>query len=521
MLKVVLIDDEAVILLGLKKLIDWNRLGFMIVGEAKDGEEGLEVIRETKPDVVISDIAMPGLSGIEMLKQLSGSSIEVKTIFLSGYQEFSYAKEALRYGAVDYLLKPVSPADLTQVLQEVTRQIQEEHSYHMLRKKDSPAELLFQKMQQENRSDMVRNLLEDLNDGDKNQGAVCAALKLFIKNSQSMEENKSLLRFEIYEFIQEYLENQLHGFIIKKDLAACYVILPEENDRGKLKKQLNILADSLRSIYAVEVVVGVGAWTDCSGKVMYLYKTAKFALEMYYFLEKKYIDYEEVSREYEHSLEEYQEKVKKLQERIATEYSSDDLIQEIIECVELLGAIHYGNKNAVMNSCVLLSADIFSTLLECGLIDESSRGEQAEFLEEIRRKATLSTLVTLFQDYYNQIFLKIRLLCRHRESAEIVRVKYYIEQHFKDNISLGEIAEYVGMNTSYMSAFFKKETGQNFKTYLTEVRMKEALKLLNTTEMRSYEIADAVGYKDAKQFRENFKELYGISPQQYRKRGKL
>lgn len=521
MLKVILIDDEAVILLGLKKLINWKNLGYVIVGEARDGSEGFRLIKEKKPDIVISDIAMPGMSGIEMLKHISDSGMEVKTIFLSGYQEFSYAKEALRYGAVDYLLKPVSAADLTQVLETVARQLQVERSYHMLRKKDSPAELLFQKMQQGEAGNTVSDMLEVLKNQPTKNGGTCAALRIYFKNSFSIEENKNLMRFEVYEFIQEYLEQQGYGSIIKKDVAACYIFLPGENDRSDVKRKLDSLADSLRKTYAVDVVIGAGTWAERSGKMIYLFKSAKFALELYYFVEKKYMDYEKVVKEYDHSLEEYQKKVKRLQERIPCEYSADDITDEIIECVTLLGTIHFGNKNAVTNSSVLLAADLFSTLLECGLIDESAREEQADFLEEIRKKPTLSMLVSLFRDYYSQVFLKIRLLGRRRESAEIVRVKHYIEEHFRENISLGEIAEYVGMNTSYMSAFFKKETGQNFKSYLTEVRMKEAVKLLNTTNMKSYEIADAVGYRDAKQFRENFKELYGISPQQYKKRGEI
>lgn len=521
MLKVILIDDEAVILLGLKKLIDWRSLGYTIVGEAMDGSEGLQLIQEKKPDIVISDIAMPGVSGIEMLKQISGSNMDIKTIFLSGYQEFSYAKEALRYGAVDYLLKPVSQADLTKVLETVARQLQVERSYHMLRKKDSQAELRFQKMQQGDRDNTVSDMLETMENGQNEDGGTCAALRIYFKNSFSIEENKNLMRFEVYEFIQEYLRKQGYGSIIKKNVAACYIFLPGENNRVTIKKQLDDLTDSIQKIYAVDIIIGVGAWAEHSGKMIYLYKTAKFTLELYYFMEKKYIDYDAVSKEYNHSLEEYQEKVKRLQDRLPCEYNADDIIDEILECVKLLGTIHFGNKYTVMNGSVLLAADIFSTLLECGLIDESAREEQAVFLEEIRKKQTLSLLISLFLDYYSQMFLKIRLLGRHRESAEIVRVKHYIKEHFKENISLSEIAEYVGMNTSYMSAFFKKETGKNFKTYLTEVRMKEAVKLLNTTNMKSYEIADAVGYRDAKQFRENFKELYGISPQQYKKRGEI
>lgn len=117
------------------------------------------------------------------------------------------------------------------------------------------------------------------------------------------------------------------------------------------------------------------------------------------------------------------------------------------------------------------------------------------------------------------MFLKLRLLGTRREPAEIVRIKQYIKEHYHETVTLDELADYIGMNPSYMSAFFKKETGQNYKNYLTEVRMKEAVRLLNSTDKKSYEIAEAVGYKDIKQFREKFREYYGLSPQKYRKKG--
>ncbi len=107
MIQAILADDEGIIVKGLKKLIDWERLGVEIVGEAGDGAEALELIQKKAPQLVVSDITMPGLSGLEMLRQIGSQGMNTKVIFISGYQEFSYAQDAVRYGAVDYLLKPV------------------------------------------------------------------------------------------------------------------------------------------------------------------------------------------------------------------------------------------------------------------------------------------------------------------------------------------------------------------------------------------------------------------------------
>lgn len=518
MLKVILIDDEAVILRGLRKLIDWGLLGFEIAGEATDGRQGLELIKSEKPDVVISDIMMPNLSGIDMLKEIYDQNISIKIIFLSGYQEFSYAREAVRYGAVDYLLKPVSGEDLQQVLKRVAEQIHSQRSYHMLKKKDSRAELLFQEvLQEKNYPGKLSEIADILGLSKVKDGMVCTGFRiLFRKDVVNSEENLGLMKFEIYEFIQEYLEKNHYGCILKKDYNACFCLLTENKNRSIIRTSIGILENKLRRRYPVELIVGVGAWSDVQGKLQHLYHTAKFALELYYFTEERYIDYEGIEKDYTHSLDEYQEQVRQLTEGIFTNRHTDLLVREIEDCVKLLGNIHYGNKNAVINSCILLSGEIYSTLLSCRLIDESYKDEQDEFLENVRKKAAFSGLTALFREYYTQLFLRIRLLHRYRESSEIARVKNYIGEHFRENISLEDIAAYIGMNSTYMSVFFKKETGQNFKAYLTEVRMKEALRLLNSTDMKSYELAAAIGYRDEKQFRENFKEIYGMSPKKYR-----
>ncbi|MDO5292715.1 MAG: response regulator [bacterium] len=519
MLKVLLIDDEAVILYGLKKLIDWEMLGFEIIAEARDGKQGLELIEEKKPDIVISDIAMPNFSGIDLIKEIKQRELKVKTILLSGYQEFAYAREAVRYGAVDYLLKPVSPEELAKILTNVAESIASENSYHRLKKRDSKVELLTQEILQKKREDTA---LSDIGQVAgipiEYAGATAVGIRiLWKKEIVNSKKNLRLITFDIYEFIEKYLEQCKLGCMIERDYSACYCMITGDNDRIDLKKRVLMLVKEVRKNYPVELIAGVGGWENWNDKLYNLYKTAKFALELYYFEEKLYIDYEAITKEFTHSLEEYDEMVKKLTENMSINYNSPMIVDNILECVTLLGNIHYGNKSTVVNSCIVLAGEIYSTLQSCGLLDESYIEEQTEFLEEVRRRTTFKSMCSYFREYYEKIFLKIRLLCGRKETLEIARIKSYIGEHFTENITLEDIASYIGMNTSYMSVFFKKATGENFKAYLTKVRMKEALRLLMSTDMKSYELAAAIGYRDDKQFREKFKEMYGLSPQQYRK----
>lgn len=519
MYKVLLIDDEAVILEGLRNLIDWEKLGTVIVDVAKDGQEGLKKIEQHRPDLVISDIAMPNCSGIELLQRTEELDLGIKVILLSGYQEFEYARAAVRYGAVEYLLKPVSPEELERVVTKTVDQIREKDAVHILQRKDSPEEVLFQTSLSETRPEVLVRQIREISYTQKMPGAVGVSLRLVYRNLKNQDENRNLIRFEIYEFIQQWLTERQCGSVIRREYATCYILLYLEEDRKKIAQICSDLAQQLKEVYKVDTIIGTGAWTDESGKVLYLYKTAKFAGELYYFEEKNYIAYEEIQKEYCSSVEEYQEKIKKLRSQIATDYPSMQVTEQIIECTNLIRNIHYGNKNAVVNNVILMTGEIYNTLEECGLLEENAGENQEEFLENLMKKATFQGMQNLVREYYNGMFLKLRLLGTRREPAEIVRIKQYIKEHYHETVTLDELADYIGMNPSYMSAFFKKETGQNYKNYLTEVRMKEAVRLLNSTDKKSYEIAEAVGYKDIKQFREKFREYYGLSPQKYRKKG--
>ena len=518
--RMILIDDEAVILRGLKQLVNWDQLNVEIIGEATDGIEGLELIRRFHPEIVISDIAMPNLDGIELLKTVHNEKLGSKVIFLSGYQEFSYAKEAVKYGAEDYLLKPIGAQELEQVVEQVLLKIKEEQSVHVLKKNDCEAEILFQNLLQEQDRLMPLQRMKDVFEvSDEYKGAVCAALRIGVRSTVAKEENKNLIRFEIFEYIQDYLQKMGTGGIIKKDYNTCFILLFTENDRRKYRIFLQKLSEEIGKRYPALVLIGVGEWAGCDTKLYYLYSTAKFAAELYFFNEETYNDISKIEKEYCHSIDEYESEKEKITQMLVKQSDSEVLVEQIVKCVKLLGAIHFGNKEVVINECILLAGSVHKTLKECGFSDENEGNDQDRFLSQIRQKSSFRQLVQAFENYYDKVFLKIQLLGKKNDSFEIVKIKKYIGEHYRENLTLEEIADFIGMNPSYMSTYFKKETGENFKTYLTNQRMQEALRLLNSTTMKSYEIADAIGYKDVKQFREKFKETYGMSPQQYKKRG--
>lgn len=509
MLKVILIDDEIVILQGLKKLINWTALGLEIVGEAMDGLEGLSLIEEKHPDIVISDITMPNLNGIEMLRLINEKKYKLKTIFLSGYQEFEFVQEAMHYGATDYLLKPVNEDNMIKVLNRISQEIGEERSYHYLRKQDSIWEQKFQELLLNKDWSVTIDKFCLL----IKKEAICIGSKLlWKKEAVSKDDNLSIIKYEIYDYIHRIIE-ELGGKLIRKDNNAIYWIIQLDN-RNELLQLINNIDELVTRKYPISMINGISCYHD---SILEMYKSAKRALEIYYFEELK-ICYD-VKKDYDIKLKTQAFKMEfdNLCQSIVVNRDSDLIVKEILNAISMLKEIHFGKKNAFINDCILLTGQIYALLNDCGLVNEYNQEEYLEFIENIRTKLTFSNMVKEVDAFYEQLFLKIQLLNNVHESSEIIKIKQYIDKHYHESITLEQLANYIGMNASYLSTFFKKETGQNFKSYLTLVRMKEAIRLLNSTDLKSYELANSVGYSDPKQFREKFKEVFGVSPQQYRK----
>ena len=207
MWRVVIADDEGVILQGLKKLIDWKSLEVELVGEARDGQRLKEVIEETKPDIVIADIMMPHMTGLEVIRWYYETHSHAKFIFISGYEEFSYAKEALKNGAVDYLLKPVGRKELEEAVGKAIEKLEEQNTIEIFREEDDEVHRLFREINdgQEFENEELYQLFA--NENIEFAGHFFVGICVGIRPDRAAElvadsfERFNLLRFSVYNKI--------------------------------------------------------------------------------------------------------------------------------------------------------------------------------------------------------------------------------------------------------------------------------------------------------------------------------
>lgn len=518
MYRIVIADDEPFIIKGLKVMVDWEKLDVKIVGEAENGKKLLQLIDELKPDIVISDIEMPELKGLDIIRTLKERGISTKVILLSAYQEFSYAKDAITYGAIDYLVKPVLKEDLIDSIKKAQAMIRKEDFSIVVGDNTEEKSVIVGK--NENiYHDRFKERLTELQVQTEHRVYVGACFSLAEETVWTIDSNNKfeLLRFAIFKSIQDYVEKNKYGMILKRNdkKSSAIFSVPEDNFDAELIRIIKGLREELYKQYKAKIIVGIGDASKDIGKINYIYKTAKFSWGIYYFWQQDIIYYKNINKEYTQSVEELEKESAHFIELIINR--NGEWIDSYKKCLDFIENIHYGNRYAAENRCILLVTDLYRELTEYKMITEEEKINYEEFIGKIRFCTTYKNLRKYTSDYLKEFMDRI-YRDKMKEDTPIIRsVKQYINEHYKEDIKLSQIAKIAYMNPYYFSSFFKKETGQNFKHYLLEVRMKEAKKLLFETDMKTYEIAKEVGYNDVRSFTDKFREVYGGSPSSLKK----
>ncbi len=523
-IRMILADDEPVILRGLKMLIDWQELGIEIIGEANDGDELQTLMKQSNPDLIVSDICMPGRSGIDVLKEVHAFPRPIKVVFISAHQEFTYAKEALTYGALDYLVKPVNTEQLKQVIQKAILQIREETEEERKREK-----LLHLERDNEHRT--IEELLDRMTDGDQ-QAVQILQNFLTLENDQSVvvcvgdysrseqeqarwqKRERKLIDFAITNVMRESLKEIPGSLFFRKGELFGYILCCKDN---QLPIQVSsTIRNQVNNYLKLDMTIGVGGQVSHLQQVVISFGQALEALESAYFLGPEHIiSYHTTPTEPAAQLH-----IEEMQAQLLEGLMECKEIEEINESLSvLLLAIKQaasGNKHTAVSNVYDMMIALRSNLQATGILLDSYQEYFRGLLKQINDYPTLQHVEMHLRQFIQEIYPLVRSRLGNKEYVQIKRIKDYIETHYAENITLDSMAALIYMNSSYFSTFFKKHTGQNYKQYLTEVRMKHARHLLLYTDLLVYEIAEKVGYNSARLFSDMFRKHYGQIPQEFR-----
>lgn len=518
--KVLLADDEALIVKGLRRLINWEALGVEVVGEATDGEQALALMEQVRPDLVVSDIRMPKLSGLDIMARFPRDGYAPKFIFISGYGEFEYAQRALAGGAVDYLLKPVSAEALEKTVrralglmahssadalfQQSFGQVQEFFARLTANREFAGSELYdkFMAMADAKRAPVFRGL----------------CLGLCRESEEALSdlpyEKQLLQRFMAFNTARDWLERGGHACFLRKDEGHCWLMGIFEREETAEEIVSEALAEVLRRT-GCRLRAGLGSEQATMEELSNTYEDALRAFELYYFDQREILCWGDRPHPLRATNQSFGEAVRQVFQDIVSK--SDTVLDDVDRVLDDVADLHWGNRMAAYNRTMLFTGDICQQLYDNRLLTGSFTQRQDELQHRLEGCDTFAQLRELLREYYRELLPDIYRNARGRNTEEITRVLRYMEEHYDQEISLKVLAELACVSPHYFSAYFKAETGQNYKACLTRVRMERAMELVINSDLKTYEIAERVGYNNVRRFVDAFRTAYGMSPLDYRK----
>lgn len=536
MLKVVIADDEKMICSLISQLLDWNEMGFEIVGMAYTGVDAFQMIAQHKPDIVISDIRMPGYDGIELIKRTKEAGVPSEFIMISGFKQFEYAQGAMKYGVKYYLLKPIEEEKLREIVLEIKDNIQDAKEYAQYRqnleteiketrdkmKKRFLSSLLFENIDVGNEPVIDKNRVNKEYSTNFEEG-VFQAVFVKLDVADAAEESVYSIINEIEkkisimgEICEEYITTTTHSGAL---VLLNYQSGKEKEVRYKIDELYENVKDYVEQFKDFSVVIGVGKKTNNFFNVNVCIQTAIDAIKYRIRINNVGIIYSE-----KYSFEPYDI------ENIVTAKKKQDFLSKI-ESGDLAGVegclkstlreIRYGEGNY----SPVLFFDTMITYVNC-LTDYCKK--QQYYNETYSKKlqkwnvyvdnvASEQKLLDVTEEFIRNVMETIASEKREKDIKPIRIVKKYIEDNFMQEISLSQLAEVVDMNASYLSSIFKKETGMTYSDYLTHYRVEHASRLLVETNLSVNEIAVQSGYQDARYFSKQFLKQVGLKPSEYRK----
>lgn len=526
MYRAMIVDDEIGVRESLKAKINWNSLGFQITTEASNGQEALSYMQQQKYDVVITDIQMPVMNGVQFIYECSSRYLNTKLIVLSGYSDFEYMKAAIKAGIVDYLIKPVARKELVELLTRIKEELDREKQEEDQRRKE---EWQLKQMLSEQREQFLYQLaknewtggpivqdrlvhlkLQYMNDYNHFQ-FVTAEMKIPEKRIERNNSRMDLL-FLSFRLLCKELANSMNQILCFQDLTLSNMM------------HFILMSDSLSSLEAQTNAFVL----DLEKKIKYVLK-----LDIKVGIGKCVHSLEDFKNGYASSLLDWGLKVQGNAGSVhitpvTKDFSTETERRMVIE-------LEKGNKQAfqILLSRLLfpdeqLSTINFSFLAVCVVVMIRSLAARYGSDQEKLQELSLSCMFTIWQfSSQDTVFKKIMEFAKYvmqliqsqkTTSGEgvIELICKYIQDNYSYQFTLATLSELFHFNEAYLSSLFKTHTKLNFSDYLLMVRMKKAEELMKDTDLKLTDIAQLVGYSNSSYFSTAFKKFYHISPSVYR-----
>lgn len=523
-----IVDDESYFREYLKKTIPWHKYGFEICGEACDGEEGLEKILKCKPDIILADINMPVINGLTFSKKVKEKYPYIHIILITGYNEFEYARQALKIGVANYISKPFEKQELIESILSVKDDMVDK------KKKDTYINKL-QKQYNDSLPILKNNILYNAVKGAYNNKynqliielnslgvllpevpILISVIEADIPNEYGIKKREDL-KNEIKLAINNIFHDKCLAFDGKKDRIIVITGISGESKYGLFIYHCNEIIRNINKELDTNITIGTGILCEDISAIPSSYEKACIALRNKFLIgDNKIIEYKSLKIEGT-GTEVFPFKLKNdllMYLRLLDNEKVDRTLCRIYNFLE--------SKPLSIDYIYILYTEIislcFSYISEYGYNMEEIFGDKFHPLEEIINKGTMKETHDYVASIYRTLISSLNNNKKNRSVKVVNKAKEYIDNNFyRSDLHIEEIAANTFFHPSYLRFIFKKEVGVTIGQYLTQVRMIKAKELVKDVGLKYTDIANMVGYSDAAYFSKCFKKYYNISPSEYEK----
>lgn len=540
MIKVLIVDDEALVRIGIKSCIKWEDSGFEIVGEAENGMEALTMADKYRPDLVLTDIRMPKMDGLEFIKQLKEMQPDVKTVILSCYNDFSYVREAMKLGALDYVLKlSLQPEELLDILNKIKSVIEKEKKHH------NEVYLLRQKANLNNKTikeNYIKNILTgniknasesflNMNELDiKIDFSSYIVLHISIEDyrlivSSRWDNDEKSLNSSVMTVISNILSKYGDSEIIRYEESDFFVILStsaglnhEDSCVAVLQLADNIV-EMIMTYLNMNSSIGVSSQgrtpDDLRGKVREAQLANSYS---YYFKNKSISVYSSDIRFDKNALPDFSDLEHDIRQAL-------DVVDKtkIKSCIFRIFQRARDEKNVLPARLIKKLTEIlylFSNRINAigGTMEDLMDECKTDPYERIRMFVNIYSLEEWFDKFVDRYADYVKLLQKKKAKDEIIKIKSFVMANYTNKLSITICARVCNMSGKYFSYVFKKETGENFTDYVNGVRIEKAKEFIKNRNMAIFEVATKVGYENDKYFIKLFRQTVGMTPGEYKRK---
>lgn len=520
MYSVFLVDDEPFIIEGLRSILEWNDYGLQVVGSAENGEEAWEILQLEPADIVISDIMMPLMTGLQLIERMKEQETDTKFIVLSGYNEFQYVKECIKLGIENYLLKPISIEELKLTLENTVEKLDQTRKEKQFEQRNIDIlrnNVLYRWVSGNIHTEELQQRAELLQLSLHDPYYLAATLKVQLTDPLSDQDKREQLQMkdQIYARCQ-WIEQQGLGYAMRSmegEIVFLFRIHPSSVTKESIVERLKRWIEEIAEELALRISIAFGSLQSSYVEVSTSYGHARKVHEYYLMRPGEFVvDYEELLHHKSMGSKQLQLDLQVFVKLLSGKNHDEFLgyIDEEFTRIQTLEGIH---ARDIQNYAVELLIQMKQLMKDAR--PGSDSGESYDNLF-----SNVFQMHTIDQLKEHVLFVAEKMMAHLKAKEDyspiIQRVLQHIDERYTEELSLKTLSQMYNMNPVYLGQLFQKEVCETFSCYLNKVRIQKAKELLMLTNDRISDIATQIGYWDKSYFLKQFKKHVGLSPKEYR-----